>query len=203
MKKKRMRVMLFLMLVSLGILLWGVMPQALEREGMDLPTTSDPPLPAPLGEARWVTFEYARTIRLGDSGSYRLVVEVSSGAEPLQAGSLYEDYAVFLEARLELPETIINPEGSLMTGMLPGSRLEFSWQVTPQIAGKISGMLWIYLRLSPLGGGDIERLPLLARPFTIEGVTFLGLSVDLMRIIGGAGFVLSFTYFLVIRRRRR
>ena len=156
----RLFLSLLFLSVSLPLLVWGFLPP--RRETVVLPLLPAPGMPS-LPEARTIRLEFSPVMRAGDSQ----IVELNLTADGEAADtSLYEEYRVIAEARLELPFANVRPADIVSTALGQGGAATFYWEVTPREQGVSRGTAWLYLRLV---GSD----PLAVR-FRADGVAGAG-----------------------------
>lgn len=91
------------------------------------------------------------------------------------------------EALLELNGAEISPGFALRQTVTPGREVNFTWQVWGAQPGELSGRVWLFWTVSM--NGSEERLPVLARPLTLQVETFLGLPAWAARLSSAAGLL--------------
>lgn len=207
--------LLTLLLISAGFLLsCSAMPRINGGSAQNtLVATSQPVVatPAPtqmpaIQEPRLLTLEWPARLRVGDSDTIRLVLEVDeSGSitptaqieghetrgERVNIPNLYDTHNVMVEARLDLAGLVYTPTSEVIEPLLPGQSVVFFWSVQPQQVGKYRGTIWLHLHYLPKQpGGQESRLALSTQLVEIEAVNFLGLGGNAARVTGwiGAGF---------------
>lgn len=200
-KRLRTRLPWLLLVLSLGILLWGVLPIGMRNIRMDFPMKSDPPIPGELGETRTLLIQYPESIRAGDSGRILVTVEAPPFGARMTPGNLYETYTLLVEASLELPGVPLRPPGTLSSGLLPGAVVEFGWEIAPETGLTVEGRVWLFLTLIAKDTNQRQTYPILARQIEVTAVTFLGMPAPAVRMLGGLGALASLA--LVYRRRLR
>jgi hypothetical protein len=129
---------LLFLAVSLPLLVWGFWPP--RRETIVLPL-----LPAPgmlsLPEARTIHLKFSPVMRAGDSQ----IVELNLSADGVATDtSLYEQYRVIAEARLDLPFADVRPADIVSTALGEGGAATFYWDVNPREEGELRGTVWLY-----------------------------------------------------------
>jgi hypothetical protein len=189
---------IFILAVSLPLLVWGFWPPRRETRLVPLlPADGMPSLP----EARAIRLEFAPVMRAGDSQ----IVELNLSADGQAAdNSLYEEYRVIVEARLELPFADVRPADVVSTALGEGSAATFYWEVNPREEGALRGTVWLYLRLIPKAGGAEMSQAVSAQLIEICSKSVLGRTGGEARAIGVvgslAGLLLGFPF---VRRRVR
>lgn len=149
-----------------------------------------------LYEQRLLSLDWPQKIRLGDSDVIHLSLEMDPNGTltptaqyaghtiegaPIQIPNLYDTHNLVAEARLDLADAAVSPQGVISEPLRPGQTLHYYWSVSPNQLGTKRGTLWLYLNLVPKAGGETERLPLISKPIEIESVSVLGLPADLAR----------------------
>jgi hypothetical protein len=184
-----------------------------------IPPSGKPPK-AILYENRQLAVEWPSILRVGDGALLRLSLTVDNEGkitptviiqdnqitgEPVQIPNLYDTHHILAEARLDIAGLQVAPQGSVQEPMLPGQPLTFYWSLNAPSPGNYRGTLWLFLELIPKNGGQIERLPLLARQIDLEARSFLGLPVNVARWAGFvgavAGVVLGFPFIQTLIMR--
>lgn len=174
-------------------------------------TATAPPQVGPdralLYEQRLLSLDWPQKIRLGDSDVIHLSLEMDPNGTltptaqyaghtiegaPIQIPNLYDTHNLVAEARLDLADAAVSPQGVISEPLRPGQTLHYYWSVSPNQLGTKRGTLWLYLNLVPKAGGETERLPLISKPIEIESVSVLGLPADLARWGGRIGSFASF-----------
>ncbi|HSV85879.1 MAG TPA: hypothetical protein VLH85_04850, partial [Levilinea sp.] len=132
---------------------------------------------AQVTETRLLTIEYPHSLRVGDADLVHLSFEVDqegripptpqTGGTPLddeiiEVTDLYDTHNLVLEARLDLAGMQIAPQASISEPLRRGQALTFYWSISPSQPGTYRGNLWVYLNLVPKGGGELERIALVA-----------------------------------------
>lgn len=112
----------------------------------------------------------------------------AAGGMPAALDDLYLTHQVMAEARLEISGVEVKPSGPVSEPLLRDQDLRFSWQTTPGMPGDYEGTLWLHLVLVPLGGGETERVALMAKKISFHAGDFLGWDAALARGYGLSGF---------------
>jgi hypothetical protein len=184
--------------ISLPLLVWGFWPP--RRETVVLPL-----LPAPgmlsLPEARMIHLKFSPVMRAGDSQ----IVELSLSADGEATDtSLYEEYNIIMEARLDLPFADVRPAEVVSTALAEGGAATFYWDVNPREEGGVRGTVWLYVRLVPKAGGAEIRQPVFAQLIGIRSKFVLGRTGSEARSVGVVGLIVGLALgFPFIRRRVR
>lgn len=168
------------------------------------------PIPAAaLPERRLLSLEWPQRIRVGDTDTIRLTLEmdesgqITSTAEisgnevtmkPVIVENLYETHTIQVEARLNLAGMNVQPEGLLVEQLNPGNSVTMYWSLSPDKAGEHRGSFTVQLAMIPKGTGVAERRQILARTLEIESVSVIGMSAGAARWTGFAGSALGFIF---------
>ncbi|HWQ83389.1 MAG TPA: hypothetical protein VN363_02415 [Anaerolineales bacterium] len=169
-------------------------------------TPANTSMPA-IQEPRLITLEWPARLRVGDSDTIRLTLEVdeTGGITPtaLNAGNetrgervnipdLYDTHNVMVEARLDIAGLTYTPTSVVIEPMQPGQAVIFFWSVQPQQVGKYRGTVWLHLHYVPkTPAGQEARMALSAQVVEIEAINFLGLSGNAARVTGWVGAALG------------
>jgi len=163
------------------------------------------PPPAIL-ESRRLTLEYPPKIRIGDSDTIRLTLEVDTlgnvtptaevqgnlvTGTTVQIPNLFDTHNVIAEARLDLAGPEVRPNDVVSEPLTAGQSVTFFWSVRPTEAGTYRGTVWFYLRFVDKVSGQESRKTVSAQPVQIEATNFFGLSGTAARTVGGVGSVLG------------
>jgi hypothetical protein len=194
----RLFLSLLFLSISLPLLVWGFWPP--RRETRVLPL-----LPAPgmlsLPEARTIRLKFLPVMRAGDSQIVELNLSADGAATDT---SLYEEYNIIVEARLDLPFADVRPADVVSTALEEGGAATFYWDVNPREDGKLRGTVWLYLRLVPKAGGGETRQPVFAQLIGINSKSILGRTGSQARVVGVVGLIVGLALgFPFIRRRAR
>ena len=197
--KIRLMLAFVFLLVSLSLLFWGFWPP--RRETVVLPLLPAPGMPS-LPEARTIRLEFSPVMRAGDSQ----IVELNLTADGEAADtSLYEEYRVIAEARLELPFANVRPADIVSTALGQGGAATFYWEVTPREQGVSRGTAWLYLRLIPKAGGPAgeTRGAVSAQSVAIRSRSVLGRTGSQARAMGVVGSLVGLWLGFPFLRTRR
>jgi len=197
--KIRLMLAFVFLLVSLPLLVWGFWPP--RRETVVLPLLPAPGMPS-LPEARTIRLEFSPVMRAGDSQ----IVELNLTADGEAADtSLYEEYRVIAEARLELPFANVRPADIVSTALGQGGAATFYWEVTPREQGVSRGTAWLYLRLVPQAGGPAgeTRGAVSAQSVAIRSRSVLGRTGSQARAMGVVGSLVGLWLGFPFLRTRR
>ena len=195
----RLFLSLLFLSVSLPLLVWGFWPP--RRETVVLPLLPAPGMPS-LPEARTIRLEFSPVMRAGDSQ----IVELNLTADGEAADtSLYEEYRVIAEARLELPFANVRPADIVSTALGQGGAATFYWEVTPREQGVSRGTAWLYLRLVPKAGGPAgeTRGAVSAQSVAIRSRSVLGRTGSQARAMGVVGSLVGLWLGFPFLRTRR
>lgn len=132
------------------------------------------------------TLDWPSSIRVGEPKTAILKVAQNNG---LSGDNM-------LEARLEFPELVINPNGTIVQPA--GNQenpLEYRWSLTALQPGEVNGTLWIYL-VSQDAEGDEQRDALVARSLELKASSIFGLSIPSVRWIGGILIIISMPWII-------
>jgi len=197
--KIRLMLAFVFLLVSLPLLVWGFWPP--RRETVVLPLLPAPGMPS-LPEARTIRLEFSPVMRAGDSQ----IVELNLTADGEAADtSLYEEYRVIAEARLELPFANVRPADIVSTALGQGGAATFYWEVTPREQGVSRGTAWLYLRLVPQARGPAgeTRGAVSAQSVAIRSRSVLGRTGSQARAMGVVGSLVGLWLGFPFLRTRR
>jgi hypothetical protein len=175
--------------------------------GLERLTQTPIPIRTPqpqLLERRQLVLEWPETVRDKDSDLLVLTIAMDergqvttpvSPAEspdsiPFEIPNIYDTHNIFAIARLDLAGVEAYRE-DIRKPLRPGEPVTFRWSIRASAAGTYRGVVWLRLNLVPKAGGPVDEMLLLARPIEIHAVSVLGLPVDLARILGGVGLLLS------------
>lgn len=156
-------------------------------------------------EDRLIKLDYPESIRAGESDAVTLefLMDEPSGQinhnESMQIISpsnsnyqdAYQDFNIFVEAKLEFQGMSIQPADLVSEPLLPGKNLKFYWNCVPSKSGNQDGTVWFYLRFVPKSGGIEQRKAIIAQQVKIKTISFYEISFDLIRIAGILGLLMS------------
>lgn len=182
--------------IFVPLLVWGFWPPRRVTTVLPLlPVDGMPSLP----EAWTIHLKSSPVMRSGDSQTVEL--NLSADGKVVDA-SLYEEYNVIVEARLELPFADVRPENVISTTLEKGGAATFYWDVNPRVEGDLRGTVWLYLRLVPKAGGEEIRQPVSAQLIEISSKSVLGRTGTEARAAGVIGSILGLVLgFLFIQSR--
>ena len=181
-----------------------ILSTPLPTEGIESAPVPQPQAVSPaIPESRRLTLEYPPTIRLGDTDTIRLTLEVDNLGKvtptaiirgntitgtTVEIPNLYDTHKVTAEARLDLAGPIITPPDIVSEPLLPGESVTFYWSVRPQEAGSYRGTVWLSLRfVNKSNENDSTEKTVSIQQLQIEATTFLGLKANTARAAGGVG----------------
>lgn len=199
--KIRLMLAFVFLLVSLPLLVWGFWPP--HRETVVLPLLPAPGMPS-LPEARTIRLKFSPVMRAGDSQIVELNLSADGAAADtsLADTSLYEEYHVIVEARLDLPLADVRPADIVSTALAEGGVATFYWDVNPREEGELRGTVWLYLRLVPQAGGEEMRQPVSAQLIGIRSKSVLGRTGSQARAVGVVGSLVGLALGILSMRRR-
>ena len=182
--------------ISLPLMVWGFWPP--RRETIILPLLPAPGMPS-LPEARTIHLTFSPVMRAGDAQ----IVELNLSADGEAAdNSLYEEYNVIVEARLELPFADVRPADVVSTALVEGGAATFYWEVNPREEEDLRGTVWLYLRLIPKAGGEETRQPVSAQLIGIRSKSMMGRTGSEARVWGVVGTILGLGLGILSAKRR-
>ncbi|MBV6394705.1 MAG: hypothetical protein HFACDABA_00271 [Anaerolineales bacterium] len=179
--------------------MWGFWPPRVETRtvaiqfpagGLSLPGERSLELKSPL------------FIRAGDSAVAELRLLTEGGS--IEADSIFDQYIVIAEARLDLPFADMRPADTVGITLSPGGTAAFYWEIRPREEGILRGEMWVYVRFVPKGGdGEEVRLPLSVQQVTIRSGALWKRTGWEARIAGIVGAIIGLAVGLGRRKRRR
>lgn len=184
-RKINIFLVVIILVASLYLMAMGFIPP--RREVILLPLLPPGGMPSLPGE-RVIRLEYAPEMRTGETQIIEL--NLSKRGDPGET-SIYQEYDVFMEARLDLPLADVRPENLVTTTMAEDGSATYYWEVNPRQAGELSGTVWLYLHLISKQGGSEFRKPAFAYSVEIHPRQFWGLNGSGMRLAGIAGLILG------------
>lgn len=177
-----------------------------------LPSVPIPPptavaLQPEISESRRLTLEVPAHIRVGDSETIRLTLEVDTlgnitptaeiqgntiTGQVVQIPNLYDTHNVLAEARLDLAGPEVKPDTTVDEPLLPGQSVTFFWSVHPTQAGTFHGTVWFHLKFVDKKTGQESQKTISAQPVEIQATNLFGFSGAAARVTGGVGSILGF-----------
>jgi hypothetical protein len=170
------------------------------------PEPTQIPIPPAINEMRRLTLEFPSRIRIGESETLRLTLEVDNlgnitptaefegnvvTGETIEIPDLYDTHNVTAEARFDSAGMQISPPEGTYEPLKRGQSATFYWNIRPQETGKYSGTVWLHLNFENRETKEKDRIAISAQIIEIEAVDFFGLSVDVARAGGMVGSVLG------------
>ena len=107
--------------------------------------------------------------------------------------NLYDHFNVLIELRPDFPNLNIDPLGSLSTALIEEQDISNSWTLSTALTERQAGTFWVYLTFYPLDEAqETQHTAILAKQFSFEIKSFLGLSTNTTAIVSAAGLTASF-----------
>jgi len=181
-----------IMVVSLSLLAWGFWPP--HRETIILPLLPADGMPS-LPEKRMIHLTFSPVIRTGETQTVEL--DLVTEGETASA-SLYQEYNVVSEARLELPFADVRPADLVSTALLEGGDATFYWEVHPLEVSDLQGTVWLYLRLIRKADGMETRKPVSAQVIEISSKSLVGWTGSEVRVAGSVGLLLGLSLGILV-----
>jgi hypothetical protein len=191
-----------ILLLSLGLLVWAILPNKREVVMLVLPpiemwqSSSGREIAPAILETRRVRLEYPESLRIGDQGVILLNLETvkEDPSSPIIQNGLsnaYNSYNVMAEAKFEVAGVRVEPANPTRVSMPPGQPVRFKWQISAEQAGAYGGNVWLSLRFLPLDGSTPIQEPIYVKEVWIKTTSLLGFSGTTARLVGGVGVLLS------------
>jgi len=169
-----------MLLAGITLLFWTLWPPPVTRRQVACRQCE---LPQPYV----LSLETPAWVRLGQAGTVRLRVFPSSPRQqrapsptPVPNSPLTNP---LIEARLELPGGLVDPDGSQMSPLPTGGALAFEWNVRSADPGEIDGTLWVYQDMQPGTDGSGDQRALAAFPLAVKTISLAGLSAATLRVL--------------------
>jgi len=210
--KTRLLYCSLLWLISLAMLAWCEWPvQTITREIVFLPgrliiTPSvgiflNPINPPAFPEERRLILEWTPILRKGDMS--KIILNFVGERTPILDNStsssirtnfenVYDIYSINAEARMELDEMEVNPQGLSGHVLAKGQDVHFTWDVKPETPGISQGTAWFYLKLFPKNGNESFEQAISAQTVSIKVISLLGLNSNFWRILSVIGLIGGF-----------
>ncbi len=199
-KTFRRFVSVILVLAGMILLGWGVLPsrpqateQVISPSEMQLPGSGATTIPTLL-EFRRMKLEWPATLRIGDTGTIRLVFETVNTETivqkpPVNLADAYANYNLMMEGKFEVAGLQVDPANPRRESLPKGQTVTYQWQVRAQTAGDYAGTVWLSLRFLPLDGSAASQVPVVVHDVGIRANSLLGLSGPVARAVGGLGII--------------
>jgi len=188
-----------LILVSLPLAIWGIMPQ---RSNMQRVTVNSPALQ---NQTVVADIDVPHLMRLGETGWLRVAISLDKPDPPANDG---RDVSVILEtgqgetrsssvlsrARFELARLPVIPTGELIETFRHGTPGVFIWRIIAEESGEFPGRIWLYIQPQsgkPNNEDLILTEPLTIQPLILRVVSILGLRLEFIKLNSFVGLTLG------------
>jgi hypothetical protein len=154
-----------------------------------------------INEQRTLSLSYPAQLWAGQEGTISMLI---SPANPntqgpdVNSNSNPSGYNVDVEARLELDNVDVLPGKTIIEPIKEGKPVLFLYEINSDSALQFNGNLWVYLNIVQPQSGKDWQVTRLALPLESEINPFLGMTVNLARIIGYSLLGLDFTGILLL-----
>lgn len=178
----------FILLVSLGLLIWTISPGKPHQVKLVQPPVSFMSFTI---ARRPIWIDLPASLRRGEVEIIRLQI----GAFTVEKAP-----SVLAEARLELPGVEIQPGEVIETAMRPGQPVTFEWEVKAANTTNLQGTIWVHL------SHEGERIAVLAYPLVFSERRLLGLSVPIVRwisLISGVIGMIGLYQFIIHKNQAK
>jgi hypothetical protein len=189
--------------VALLVLAWGYWPakrdqRLVEIPGLALHTPEENP--NQVDQAGMLKLTWPARMQVGSvdrvqaqlaPAGQTLTPETGQGiVSEKSAENAGEQWAI--EARLEIPEVMFEPAGTIGETLSGSAPLEFTWWVRPSQIGSYKGIIWLHkIGLATDGNDAAQRRLLSAQPVEIQVTSLFGLNAYLAQVIGIVGAALG------------
>lgn len=211
MKTLRQILALILILVSISLLVWAILPNRhqvvkhyVEPTAMQVASTGLAEVPTVL-EVRQVRLEWLSSMRIGDQAEISLAFEPVQGEilAPTPQGKfsdVYERYYLMAESRLEAAGLQVNPAKPVRESLPAGQTVRFRWQVHGESPGIYQGNVWLSLRFLPLDESPASETLIFVGEVDMHATSLLGMGGPQARMLGGVGIIvgLALSYDVII-----
>lgn len=210
-----------LFVLSIILLLWGFRPTPhLEKHLVGSPEglmvaaqdafagpadSTDPGRSVITNPAGQVKLRWPIMIRAGDLAEIRLIIEPAFHGDPVgdpgtnaegePESTSYGQMGSF-SAHLDLPGIRFSPMGEIGLAKPIDNPATFLWSLRPEDVGNYQGSLWLYFHSGDGNNGDTTRKVLLNQLVDLSVRSFLGLTGQQARLLGGVGILIG-AYILI------
>lgn len=190
-------VSLIILGISLPLLLWGFWPPRMETREVAI---QFPAGGLSLSGERLLQLKVPTYIRSEDSAVAELRLVTEEGA--VTDASVFEQYTVIAEARMELPFADVRPADLVSTTLAPQGMTTFFWEILPREEGELQGDVWVYVRFVPKGGGEETQIPVSVQQVHIRCGSMWKRSGSEARALGVGGTLVGLALGFWAWRRR-
>ena len=178
-----------ILLIGLGLLIWTITPKsrvkeanninpnyALFSEKLECSHLQD------LLESKFIV-DYPKAIRYKESGEIIVIFEklnfdTGKSVKSKSSGSC----TVSLEVRIEIKGMLLEPVNRSIEPYLNDQTQMFMFKITPLVTQLEKGIIWIYVVTPNEKDARLERIPLLAIPFSIQVESLFKIPPKIIRI---------------------
>ena len=176
-------------LIGLGLLIWTSLPKSKVKEAI----TINPNYSLFSGKLECshlqdlmeskINVEYPKAIRYKESGEILVIFEklnydTGKSVKANSSGSC----TVSLEARIEMKGVLLEPVNRRIESYLNDQTQMFMFKITPLATYLEKGTIWIYVVTPNEKDARLERIPLLAIPFSIQVESLFKIPPKIIRI---------------------
>jgi len=196
------------LIVSVGILAWGVRPLALESRDLFIP------------DFGLLTLEWNPENRTGDITVVELTLatqneenlsvvpqpmRIARNSPLLQRPGVNAEKRLnrVVEARLEIPSVNMKPRNTVGQSFQPGDEVVFYWNVNSLIEGDFQGRIWLYTENRPLAEDSENRYPIAVQSVELQWRDLFGLNGMATRYVGITGLIMGIILALILWFRAR
>ena len=185
--KRKMSLKLLIGIILIFLLIWHFWPQKKIIKYLPIEVSDSPILQnakcektITLINQQWI-LSYPHSVELNQPAEVIFSINPQTTNEQYE-GSIDDVCDVFLEARIELDASAIEPGKRIIKQIKPNTYDQFSWKIYPLNKKKIEGVLWINLQ-ETMDSGDIAAIPVYALPISIEQISILSVAPAVIRLI--------------------
>jgi hypothetical protein len=207
-KKLQKCLLSFWLIVSAGILLWGVWPRAIESRILPVPGVGKITLEwdsrNPTGDVSIIelSLDLAETNNPAGFPQPRNMVSFVSTPRNRSNINIVEGTEL-AEARLELPSIDVKPREIVGQPYHPGGEVVFYWNVKSYIEGDFTGRIWLYVGNQAISGKESNRYPIAVQPVEFYWRDLFGMSGKMARYIGIFGLTTGILFLVVFWQKNR